>query len=244
MKIEQLSLIPLHNEEHLQYITEFKDLAEKTTPETLGIRILWPAFLSRYDDEFRAMALVRKSSITSDLIAADLHRGDVFTGLHRIVHADLLHYDQAVRQAGQRLQVVFDHYGEVRGKSYDKETADIVSLISDLRTNHADDLLSLGLNEWLAELENSNNAFNNLIKNRYSEDSVKTQRRMREVRLDVDESYRGIIELINARIILQGDTDFLGFVNEMNTRIQHYRNVVARHKGRNVAAQKQGETEK
>jgi hypothetical protein len=241
MKIELFSLHDLHNEEHLQYQNEFKDLTEKTGPASLGIEPRWPAYVGLYVQEATVMALINKSALTAELIAADNHRDELFSSLRKRVTADALHYNPDFRQAGTRLQLVIDHYGDVPRKSYDKETADLLSLTSELHSTHSADVSLLGLDGWLSELETANNNFNQLMQSRYSEDSLKTQLRMKEVRTEIDHSYLGMVEYINALIVINGQEAYEVYVNELNSRIQRYQNQIARHRGKSSAGASQQE---
>ena len=117
-------------------------------------------------------------------------------------------------------------------KSYDKETADISSLMTDLHSVHAADVSLLGLDGWVSELESANNSFIQLMQSRYSEDSMKTQLHMKEVRTEINQSYLGIVEKINALIIVNGEEASSAYVNELNSRIQRYQVQISRHRGK------------
>ena len=232
MKIELISLHDLHNEEHFQFHTEFKDLSEKAGPAKLGIETLWPAYQRLYGQEATVVASVNRSALTDELISADNRREGIFDSLRKRVIADASHYNPEFRLAGARLQIVFDHYGAVSRKSYDKETADISSLMTDLHSVHAADVSLLGLDGWVSELESANNSFIQLMQSRYSEDSMKTQLHMKVVRTEINQSYLGIVEKINALIIVNGEEAYSAYVNELNSRIQRYQVQISRHRGK------------
>jgi hypothetical protein len=233
MKIKKLRTSNLRNEEHFQFQTEFKDLANQFTPATLGIVNEYMAYEPLYYNESQALDVIRKSSITDDLADADMKRDSTFRGLADAVKAGNNHFNPTVKQAAARVQVVFDFYGNIATKPYDEETAAINNLITELNGTYANDAVALGINEWLIELKANNDAFDSLKKNRYSEGASKTQLRMKQVRMEVDAAYKTISERINAFIIINGPSAYEIFVNELNQRVGKYNILIAQRKGRN-----------
>ena len=234
MEILQFKFSRLHNEEHFQYHTGFNDLVIQTTPAALQIVPQYVTYNLLYNNEKEALDFIRKSAVTDDLAIADDLRDFTFRGLSDTVKAAGNHYNPLVRQAASRVQVVFDHYGNLTLKSYDEETAAINSLISELNSNLADDVTTIGISGWLNELQANNTAFDTLMKSRYSEEAVKTQLRMKQVRLEIDAAYRVIIQRINALIIVNGESAYKVFVDEMNQRIEKFDNNLSIRSGRNA----------
>ncbi|MCX6239142.1 MAG: DUF6261 family protein [Bacteroidia bacterium] len=72
-----------------------------------------------------------------------------------------------------------------------------------------------------------------MTSSRYSEEAAKTQLRMRQVRLEADAAYKQITGRINALIIVNGETVYKTFVDELNQRIERYSNNAAIRSGQN-----------
>ena len=234
MKIEAFKLGSLRNEEHCQFFTEFKALADATTPAALGITTEYSLFLPLYADELAALDIILKSATTDELTDADILRDETASALPETVKSFLRHFNPAKRDAATRLMVVFDSYGRIAVRPYDEETAAINSLLADLTAApYAADIATLGLADWLTELKLRNDNFAKLMKTRYTEDAGKTQLRMKEVRVKVDASYRQIVEKIKALIVVNGEAKYKVFVGELNQRIEKYKNQLAIRKGRN-----------
>lgn len=232
MKIIDFSLSRLRNEEHFQFQTSLKDLVVLTTPSTLKIDALFATFLMLYDDESKALDVIQKSAISDNLVDADVLRDETFRGMSDAVKSSLKHFRTEVRSAAQRLQIVFDNYGNIAIKSYDAETAAITSLINDLQGIYAADAAVVGITEWVTELKANNTAFDDLKNNRYSEEANKTQLRMKQVRTSIDAVYYQILERINALIVVEGEANYTVFVNEINKRIDGYNKTLAIRKGK------------
>ncbi|MFZ4548865.1 MAG: DUF6261 family protein, partial [Bacteroidales bacterium] len=173
------------------------------------------------------------SMLTDDIAEADDLRDNTFIGLCDAIKSAGRHFRPEVQQAASRLQVIIGNHSNLIRKSYDEETAAINSLINDFNTVGAADVAIIGLTDWVNELQANNNAFDDLKKGRYTEEAGKTQLQMKEVRLQLDEAYHAIVNRINALIVVNGETAYSNFVNELNQRVESYSKLVAQRRGRN-----------
>lgn len=226
MKINEFSLARLRNEEHFQFHTSFRDLVVATKATNLKIEVLFAVYQPQLASELESLDVVRKSSISDDLIVADTERDNVFRGMCDAVKSGLNHYDANVQAAAKRLQILLDTYGNLAAKNYDAETGGIVSLLNDLNSGYVADARVLALEGWINELGAKNKAYDDLKNNRYSTEASKTILRMKEERVKTDNIYRQITERINALIIVEGEAVYAGFVNELNKRIEGFDNTV------------------
>jgi hypothetical protein len=65
--------------------------------------------------------------------------------------------------------IVLEHYSGINRKSYDEQTAAIGSLVENLNGDYAADIATLGLEEWVTQLQSANVAFVVLMREPYSE---------------------------------------------------------------------------
>jgi hypothetical protein len=193
-----------------------------------------PAYLAGYLSEGEALKLIKESAITDKIIKADIIRDGIFRGMCDSARSAEKHFNAEKKEAALRLRVVFNHFGNVARKGYDEETAAITSLVDELELDHAADTATIGITDWIAELKSSNDAFDDLKTGRYTEESKKTLLRMNEVRVEVDNAYKKVVERINALIVVEGEANYITFVNEMNVRIDSYSKLIAQRKGRNA----------
>jgi hypothetical protein len=236
MEIPKIDLLRLRNDEHLQFNTEFKDLVDKFETVGLDFNTLFQAYLLVYVQEDEALQLIRKSATTEQLEAADTERDELFGGFVDAVKSSLRHYDNALRLAAKRFKIALDQYGNISRKSYDEETADLSKLVKEAQTTYSPDIATLGLADWILHLNAKNLAFETLMKTRYSEEADKTEYRMKQVRVEVDASYRTIVKQIDALILVNGAAKYEGFVRELNARVDKYNLILAQREGRNNKA--------
>jgi hypothetical protein len=222
MKIKNIRLLHLRNEEHFQFITEVKDLISAVGADALKIAAQYAVFLPRYADEDEALKKIVKSATTADIEANDSVRDTTFRGLADTCKAALNHYDPETAAAARRLQVVFDTYGNVAAKSINAETAAIYNLLQELNGSYAADVNTIGLTGWVTKLAADNSALEALVKARNNENAAKTHLRMKECRAETDNAYHEIVRRINALIVVDGEAAYTVFVNRLNEYIDKY----------------------
>jgi hypothetical protein len=232
MKCKRFKTDRLRNEEWFQFFTEVKALIEKHNPGALNIDVLFAAFIILYAAADEAMEIIRKSANTELIAAADQARDMTFRGFAEAVKSASKHFDHVKREAARRLSIVFDHYADTPRKAYDAETAAIHNFLQEMNGANANDVAILGLNDWVRQLNTENDAFDTLQKARYDEITEKTSFRMQEVRKDTDRNYRDMLNHIDASILLNGESRYAPFVNALNVRVEHYRNIIAQRRGR------------
>lgn len=236
MKIEKVYLKSLRNEEHYQFGKDVSALVVKYKAATLNVEAAFADYSVQIKDEAEALELITKSALTASQEEADYDRDIVFRGLADTVDVGVRHFKPAVRQAAAKLKVVFDHYGNLAVMPYDQESASIANLLGDLNTTYKADVTAAGLTEWVTELTARNAAFVALRAARNTELSTKTSLRMKEVRVKVDAAYTLIVDRVNSQALLNGDTVYAPFINEMNALVSRYQNTIAKRRGTAAAA--------
>jgi hypothetical protein len=242
MKIARLHLKSLRNEEHFQFMTDTKGLVEQTGAETLNIASLYPSFLNLYDREDIALEVIRKSPLTDLIAGADAVRENPYRGLVLLTEAYEHSSDEAEVQAAQNIRVVIDHYGDFRSKPYNEETATIYNFLQDINSRCAADIAVLNAQSWLDELASSNQAFDDLMNQRFDDAAGREIISLYETRKEIDLVYTEITERINASILLNGEAAYADFVNKLNERIVYFKHTLSVRK-RHSRKATQGETE-
>ena len=223
MKINQIALNRLRNDANFQFHTEFKELAEKQTPEALNIEPLFDAYLPLYEKVDLALKKIVKSSITEQIQEADKARDNIWMGLVETNSTALRHFSEEVRAAAKRLKIVFDTYGNIARKSLNEQTSATYNILQDLESSkYAPDVAKAGLGAWVAELKRLNLAFAELMRERADEGSVKVDIVLRKARLQLDEAYYAIAERVNALVVVEGVANYESFIRKLNISIAKY----------------------
>jgi hypothetical protein len=235
MKIPYFPITQLHNDAHFQHHTDFGTVVERHGADKLGIGVLWVLYVALVKDEDTALKKILKSAITAEIHSLDKSRDQIWQGMAETNRAALKHYNEEVRKAAERNQIVFDTYGNVAKKPLDEETSAIYNFIQDMRGKYAADAATVGLTGWIDELEKINNEFKGLMMDRYDETALRTDIVMKDVRVKVDEAYRNIIDRINTSIVIEGEEKYREFVIAVNAVIKRYSDILAQQKGRAAA---------
>ncbi|MDR2805322.1 MAG: DUF6261 family protein [Dysgonamonadaceae bacterium] len=232
MKIKRIKLNYLRNEEWFNFFTEFKSFVQQATPGALNIEALFTAFVALYAQADESLEILRKSSYTAEIVHLDSLRDRTYRGLVEIVRSGLHHYSETHAAAAERIKPLFDHYGDLSGKSYNEETAGIYNLLQELRGQYAPQVATLALEGWINELERNNQAFESAILARNAESADKTTDViLLDIRRKTDRCYLDIVERIEALMLIHGEAYFAVFVKTLNTNIERYLNVLSRRCG-------------
>ncbi|MDR2906930.1 MAG: DUF6261 family protein [Bacteroidales bacterium] len=243
MKIKSIRLTNLHNEEHFQFLTDVKNLLEKASEAVktaLGDSIAQLG--SVHEREDASLEQMRKNEHTLTLADLDAKRDSVYRGLALLVEA----YSHSLMpdevEAATRIQAVLDHYGNFTQASYLKETATIYNLVQDLSSRCQSEIETIYAVRFLSNLNASNREFQDLMDKRHDDNAANQVENLRDLRLEADALYRKIVSIIDASIIISGETNFADFVNKLNERVAYYNNMLAVRKGI-AAAKKEKEGE-
>ena len=239
MKIKSIHGNNLRNDEHFQFHTEVQELIKAFDAEKFSILKQFQAYQSCYVREDEAYKKILKSALTRDIEAADQRRDLVFSGMAGTNRAALKHFNPDVAAAAYRLEILFNTYGNLAEKPLNEETSAIYNLLQELNGKYVKDAQAAGLKDWIAQLEVENKSVEALIMKRDDENSVKTHLIMKECRLELDRAYTSIVELVNALIVVEGESKYAAFVDRFNTCIDRYSQLIARRKGNKE--DKQGE---
>jgi len=223
MKINKFDQKSLRNDAHFWFHSEFVKLAGETGVETLKIAALWPAHTTLFGNLDTALKKILMSANTPKIHEADKERDIVYSGFKKTLAGLCEHYDTATRDAALKVQVVVHTYGNVAYKPIDEETSAIYNLVQELKSDKYRNIAdSLGLTQWVSKLEQRNNVCASLIQERDRENAAKPHTTVKEERRAVDESYRHIVDVINAHLLLGQLTGVETFVDTLNEIIHRY----------------------
>ncbi|KAA6303658.1 MAG: hypothetical protein EZS26_000209 [Candidatus Ordinivivax streblomastigis] len=233
----------LRNEAHVELNETFSTLVEKYHPSTLGILPLFQVYQPLLADEVSVLDVIRKSELTSEIIEQDHLRDGVFRGFVDAEKSALHHFNPAKREAARKLEVIFEHYGNIAAKTLDQETAAIDDLLRELLTDeHATCLALLGLTDWANQLNTENQKFKDLMMARYDEAAQRPTIRMKAARTAVDKAFRTILDQVEALVLVNGIQTYESFIRELNVVMERYKHILAQEKGRRTKVENEETT--
>ncbi|MDR2410263.1 MAG: DUF6261 family protein, partial [Bacteroidales bacterium] len=171
MKIINSKNYKFTNALHLQFVLEVLGIIMGFNQIMLKIIDLFDIFKLSVEKEKSCYKIVRKSSFSRMKAESDKARDAVIIAIKHLLKAGIRHIDKEVREAAQRLQIVFDTYDKpvlLIKLQYDAETAAINNLVQELNNKHLVDMQKTGIITWVEELQIKNNEFDNYLK-KYNE---------------------------------------------------------------------------
>lgn len=232
MNIIKITMPALRNEEHFQLMTDVKEQVEDAGVDTLNIAALYAIFLGLYLKEDAGLEKISKSLFTDAITDADAVRDSAYRGLVLLVETNHHSLNPAKVQAAARIQFFIDHYGNFIHKSYNEETASLYNLLQDITTRCADAVVTLNALEWVNALQSTNQAFNDLMNQRFADQAGQEHVDFREIRKAIDKAYSDIVNRINAFALVGNPQTYAGFINAINERILYFKHTLAVRKGK------------
>jgi len=222
MKIQNLHTHGMRNDSHFQFHTEFKDLVAKNGAEALKIGQQFQSYIPLYDRVDTALKKINKSILTEQIQEADKARDEIWGGIIDMNNAALKHFSPETREAAKKLKILFDTYGNIAKKPLNEQTSATYNILQELEGKYAADVQTVGISQWVAELKARNNAFSDLVKERFDESALKTDIVLKVARAELDKVYRTIAERINALVIVEGAAAYETFIRTLNVIVKKY----------------------
>jgi hypothetical protein len=244
MKIQNLHINNLRNNEHFQFHTEFRDLVVQENPQTLDVKALFDAYLGLYEREDIALKKINKSALTQQIHNADKERDAVYIGFCALIKAHTLHFSPDLRLLAAPVQIVLDTYGHASSLSMDEQTSAIYNLVQELSLpKYQDARTNFGLTIWLNKLKTTNETYEALVKQRFNEGAGKSDIVMKDARQELDGKYLAIVERVNAFLVVGDPAKYDNFVRTLNFIIGKYA-LKTHHHHHDAQTEKEEENEK
>ena len=188
----------MRNDVYFRYQTEFRDLILKNGADKLKVEVLFGTYLKLYERVKEAFERSAASIYTEKIREADKERDRIFTGLRAKNRASLKHFDPKIREAAERLKIVFDAHGNIARKPLNEQTSAVNKILKELTGKYSLEIEAVGICGWVEQLQLKNAEFAELMKKRNEETAAKSSVNMKKARTELDVVYRQIIERITA----------------------------------------------
>jgi hypothetical protein len=236
----------LTNASHLKFFRAILLLMTKYTTILVKIEDQYLIIQACVEKEDLCFKIIRKSNFSALKKRYDKDRDTLVIGMKGALNSSLRHVDENVREAAEKLIIVFNTYNypkAIQNLPFDEETIVINNMLIEMEKNYAVEIDIVGLRVWIEGLRVKNDAFDKATTEYNVEQAGKPSFHPREVRKETDKAYQNFITVIESLIIREGDAEYAPFISELNTLIKHYNDRLAQHLGR-LHAEKEKEKEK
>ncbi|MDR2126678.1 MAG: DUF6261 family protein [Prevotellaceae bacterium] len=228
--------IPLLHEYNISDHLEFHESSYKIC-DKYKVQIDAPAMLAAYfqtlEQEQHIYKWHRSSEFTAKKADADHARDSAFKSIVAKINIDMKHFNQSIRDNAMHIHNLLTAYGNVAKADYDAETANIDSLVARLMgSEYIAAVQNLNLVEWVNELHAQNELFKSYVYDAAQEKIEKPDMAPVAARRQTDSALKQITNRLTSLIILNGQTNYAGFIAEFNVLTDHFNNVLHEHYGR------------
>jgi hypothetical protein len=222
-KIQTVKLGKMRGELHLKFLTTFRHMLEEN-PEIKEyiLPALWYTYNSFLELETKLVDAARASSLTKQLEEADAHVDRDIVGINAVISAALHHFNPDVVRAAGELQLRLKAFGRIDSKSYEEESMAVTLLLGDLTSNFSLQVELLGLQDWVDDLTAANAEFDSLFEQRNTELADRPSEKLVDVRKKIDGFYHGIIDRLEAVVVLEPSSEKNEFVRKLNEEIRYF----------------------
>jgi hypothetical protein len=184
---------------------------------------------SLFAKEDEVVDYIRKSDYSAKIAAADERLDKAVIGFGETVRGALYHFRPEVADAALSLKNLLGTYGNIIRKNYDEELATVTNLLQELEGGYATSVTLIGgLSEWITEIKDASENVATLLALRNTEKAGKPQERMVDVRREIDFVYRDVVAKIEALTLVEGETEYVPFIKELNELIDRFDKIPSR----------------
>jgi len=237
----------LNNEEWFRYHTMLRELIQRHGAEALGVARLFIRYLELLAEADAALEQARKSELTSDLVAEDEARVNLFRSLRDAIQAYQNFPDKNKEKAAQKLLDIIELYSKgIFLGSQANQTASIDNLIQDLTgTRGGNDVSAqvaiLGIQPWVEALRESNAAYVDILDARQDEIAKRPAKGLLvKLRALTDHHYTCMMNIIDATLLAiedrlptakpENDTQVVHFAQVFNASAAYYKVLLEQRK--------------
>lgn len=174
---------------------------------------------------------IRKSEHTEELVKLDDHRDMLYRGLVLRVQSELYSQQEDLQKAAQKVLLVVETYGNFTKHNYQKETVEIQNFLADLKSEeYLPSVQKIGVEQWVTWLEDANNKFHQAYTSRRDEYAAQPSFDMKNIRKELDETLKKIMQTAEALEILQPSEPLKTFIAKANASITKWNEIIAQRR--------------
>jgi hypothetical protein len=192
----------LRNNEFLGFGNDVIKMILPLDPVSLGLSPAFDPFKAEWEALSDYFALQRGSLLSNDLVKLDKRRDDALVGIRTVAEGFVKHFNASKKSAAELILATIDKYGtSIQNFNLLGETETLRNLVEDLEgdVQVKNALTLLGIDDWVIELKDANNIFNDTYLKRTDESSKKPDASFVEKRKPAMEIYRKLVRRIEAK---------------------------------------------
>ena len=221
-KINTLNVKQLRTEECFGYLkqvlAETSNLPSEETPaaQTTAVNAFDTAF-DAFDTALKASAV---NPATASATNADVERDQSWRAANAYVKAMCNHPTADIAVTAVEAKSLFDKYGDPTSLAQTEESGVLHNLLQDLEALDSSKRVSLNFDVWITDLKTKEDAFLTAAAARTEADAALQVGIVKETRTAAEAAYRSLVDTVNALAMINGDTDYVTFIDHVNAMIE------------------------
>ena len=208
---------------------------EKTAPLITALKDA----LSKEDEKLK---ISQKSFWTDAIAESDSKRGVLYMNYKRAVKSFLNFPNSNLAEAAKVLWQHIKDFGITPQMQLDKETGLLINFIGDLQTKYAEQVEALSLTAFVEKLDMENSHVITATTKRTEERMGVVTGALKTARAATDTAYRELRRMVNALATVEGETDYVSFIDYVNVEITHYKQEVINGRNQTTGEKTPAET--
>ena len=229
-EIKTITLGAMNNGAHFTYMTNVLNRAE--ADEHIKVDAA-----TQVADLKAALAVEDKYFKTSDknlktdiIAAADAERDKLCRNYLKTLKALMNMPDETIANSAKALVQMFIDYEFDPDAQLDKQTGILLNMVADWEGKHAQDVTNTNTGKYVELIKAANERVHSLMVERSDEEKEVPVGALKSARKQTDIAYRALVKMVNALIMVNGETDYADFVKFLNYEIKRYKEEVLNQK--------------
>lgn len=220
-RIGTITLGRMSNGAHFRFMRTMLENAKEVDALMARAPHVVDALAKAFDKEERVFKVSQKSMLTDEIVAADRERGNLYMAFKKMVKGMRRMPVKSVAAAATRLQQKLVDYNINVRAQLDQETGMMESLLSELLGPLRPDVELLGLMLCVQHMKEANDRVDLAMTQRDEDRKYIVTGATRAARLACDDAYRNLVLVVNALVVMDGESayrDFVAYANAMIAR--------------------------
>ena len=171
-----------------------------------------------------------KNLKTDIIAAADAERDKLCRNYLKTLKALMNMPDETIANSAKALVQMFIDYEFDPDAQLDKQTGILLNMVADWEGKHAQDVTNTNTGKFVELIKAANEKVHSLMVERSDEQKEIPVGALKSARKQTDSAYRALVKMVNALIMVNGETDYADFVKFLNYEIKRYKEEVLNQK--------------
>lgn len=230
VEIKTLSVGLMNNGAHYTFMANVLDRAEADEHVKTAAATQVATFKAALAEEDKYFKVSEKNPKTDIIAAADAERDKLCRNYLKTLKALMNMPDETIANSAKALVQMFIDYEFDPDAQLDKQTGILLNMVADWESKHAQDVTNTNTGKFVELIKAANEKVHSLMVERSDEQKEIPVGALKSARKQTDSAYRALVKMVNALIMVNGETDYADFVKFLNYEIKRYKEEVLNQK--------------